>query len=90
MSYPTENGDRFTQPAASLWATWSPVGSDTCLFAEWFVIGRPANNVEHTQSVDFGVVQRLNARTAVDARAGFGLDDRADDFFTGVGISFLF
>jgi len=35
-------------------------------------------------------VQRLNRTTAIDARMGFGLDDRADDWFTGIGISFLF
>lgn len=90
VSYPTEDGDRFTQPAASLWTTWSPAASDTSVFAEWFVIGRPANNVEHSQSADVGVVHRLNDRTAIDARVGFGLDSRADDFFTGVGISLLF
>jgi hypothetical protein len=89
-SFPTENGDRFTQTAASLWTTWSAAGGDTSVFAEWFVVSEPANNVESTQSVGFGVVQRLSNTVAVDARVGFGLDDRADDFFTGIGISFLF
>jgi len=33
----------------------------------------------------------LTSRTVqLDARVGFGLDDEADDFFTGFGISFLF
>ncbi len=49
-----------------------------------------ANGIESSQSCDFGVVQRLADRIAVAARVGFGLDDRADDFFAGVGISFLF
>lgn len=90
VSYPTEAGDRFTQTSASLYTTFGLAGGDTTVFAEWYVIGRPANGVESSQSCDFGVVQRLSDRIAVDARAGFGLDDRADDFFAGVGISFLF
>lgn len=90
VSYPTESGDRFTQPALSLFATYGPPDSDTSFFAEWYLVGRPANGVAATQSVDAGVVHRLSPRTAVDARVGFGLDSRADDFFTGVGISFLF
>ena len=90
VSYPTEAGDRFTQTAVSLYATFTPSGADTCWFAEWYLVGRPANHVDATQSADFGVVQRLNRTTAIDARIGFGLDDRADDWFTGIGISFLF
>lgn len=90
VSYPTEDGDRFTQPAASLFATFGDPDSDTSYFAEWFVVGRPANGVEATQSMDFGVVHRLQPRIAIDARVGCGLDSRADDVFGGVGISFLF
>ncbi len=90
VSYPTEDGDRFTQTATSLYATVTPTGTDTCWFAEWYLVGRPANHVDATQSVDFGAVQRLNRTTAFDARIGFGLDARADDWFTGIGISFLF
>lgn len=90
VSWPTENGDRFTQTAASVWASVTGPGPDTSWFAEWYVVSEPANNVESTHSVDFGIVQRVDPRVAVDARVGFGLDDRADDFFTGIGISFLF
>jgi hypothetical protein len=90
VSFPTEDGDRFTQPAASLFATYGPPDADTSYFAEWFVIDRPAQGLDATQSVDFGIVHRLDDRTAIDARIGFGLDSRADDVFTGVGISFLF
>ncbi|MBL8751158.1 MAG: transporter [Planctomycetes bacterium] len=89
-SSPTEAGDRFTQTAASVWATVTGPGPDTSWFAEWYVVSEPANNVASTQSVDFGIVQRVDPRIAIDARAGFGLDDRADDWFTGVGLSFLF
>lgn len=89
-SWPTENGDRFTQTAASVWASVTGPAPDTSWFAEWYVVSRPANNVASTQSVDCGIVQRLSPRIAIDARVGFGLDDRADDFFTGIGLSFLF
>lgn len=89
-AYPTEAGDRFTQTAASVYATFAVPGPDTSWFVEWFLVARPANNVASTQSVDVGVVQRLSPTIAVDARIGCGLDDRADDVFGGVGISFLF
>lgn len=90
VAWPTENGDRFTQTAASVWASITGPGPDTSWFAEWYVVAEPANNVESTQSVGFGIVQRVDPGIAVDARVGFGLDVRADDVFTGVGISFLF
>jgi hypothetical protein len=32
----------------------------------------------------------LSRTVQLDARVGCGLNDEADDFFTGVGISFLF
>ena len=90
LGYPAEGGERFAQPAASLFTTFGPADSATSAFAEWFVVGRPSKGAPATQSVDGGIVHRLDDRTAVDARVGFGLDSRADDVFGGVGISFLF
>lgn len=90
VGYPTEHGDRFTQPAASLAVTLGQPTADTNLFAEWYWIGRPANLTAATQSVDFGVVHRLAPDLAIDGRVGCGLDSRADDVLAGFGISFLF
>lgn len=89
-SFPTESGDRFTQTAASVYATVTPVDSDTSGFGEWYVVTPYANNLDAAHSADFGVVQRLSRYTAIDARVGFGLNDAADDFFTGFGFSIFF
>jgi hypothetical protein len=67
-----------------------PAAPDTCLFAEWYVLSPYANHVGSAHNTDFGVIQRLTRTMAVDARVGFGLDQDADDFFTGVGFSVLF
>jgi hypothetical protein len=89
-SWPTESGERYRQTAASLYAFVTPSGGDTSWFAEWYVISPYSKDSGSAHHADFGVVQRLNRTTAIDARLGFGLDDDADDFFAGVGISFLF
>lgn len=89
-SYPTESGDRFSQTAASLYATASAADAGTSIFAEWYVVSPYSNEFEAAHSVDAGVVQRLGRTTAVDARVGLGLDSQADDWFTGLGFSVMF
>jgi hypothetical protein len=88
-AYPTEGGDRFTQTAASLYVTANS-SPDTCFFAEWYVVVPYANHLDPAHNADVGVIQRLSPDVAVDARVGFGLNDEADDFFSGVGVSFRF
>jgi hypothetical protein len=46
--------------------------------------------LDAAHNADLGLVQRVSRTVAVDAHVGFGLDDEADDFFAGAGISFLF
>ena len=37
-----------------------------------------------------GLLHLLSRTVQVDVRVGCGLDSNADDFFTGLGVSFLF
>lgn len=90
-SFPTESGERFTQTAASLYATVNPFDTtDTTFFGEWYVVSPYAKDTHAAHSLDAGVVQRVTATTAVDARIGLGLNEQADDLFAGVGFSVIF
>jgi hypothetical protein len=89
LAFPHENGDRFSQTAASIYGTWAP-RDGTTLFGEYYLLEPYAKDTQEAHNADFGVVHLLSSRVQIDARVGFGLNDAADDFFTGAGISFLF
>ena len=60
------------------------------LFVEYFVVGPRTKGTDATHSIDFGGAYLLNNRIRLDARLGFGINNQADNFFFGTGISFLF
>lgn len=88
-AYPHDGQDRFDQVAASVYGTWS-LDERTTLFAEYYVVTPYANGTGSAHTVDGGVLFLASRSAQLDARVGFGLDDEADDFFSGFGISFLF
>jgi hypothetical protein len=89
MTYATTSGSRFIQGAgsASLWYTAS---DHLSMFLEYFVIGPRTKGSDAAHSIDFGGAYLINNRLQLDARVGFGLNREADNFFVGVGVSFLF
>jgi len=84
---PAESFQRFHQ---SLVAFYS-VNKRTTLFYEWYVwmFTNAADN-RPTHYMDGGIIYLLTPNMQLDLRAGFGLSDRPDDFFTGVGYSVRF
>lgn len=89
VSYPHDGQERFDQVAASVYGTWS-LGERTTLYGEYYVVTPYANGTGPAHTVDGGVLFLASRTVQLDARVGFGLDDEADDFLTGLGISFLF
>lgn len=88
LAYPDDGEQRFAQSAASVCASCA-IDRFT-LFGEYFVVTPYANHTGPAHSLDAGLLYLVSRCVQVDARVGFGLDDEADDFFTGAGISFLF
>ncbi len=84
---PAESFQRFHQ---SLVAFYS-VNKRTTLFYEWYVwmFTNAADN-RPVHYMDGGILYLLTPNMQLDLRAGFGLSDRPDDFFTGVGYSVRF
>jgi hypothetical protein len=88
-SYSFDGVERFDQVAASAYGTCG-LGDRTSVFAEYFVVTPYANGTGPAHSAAGGVLFLVSRTVQLDARIGFGLNDEADDFFTGAGASFLF
>jgi len=89
VAFPSDDDGHFTQGQFSVYATWAAT-SKTSFFAEYYVLTPLSRDGGPAHSVDFGVLYLLTKRVQLDGRVGCGLNERADDFFAGVGISFLF
>jgi hypothetical protein len=61
------------------------------LFYEWYILmfTNAADN-RPTPFMDSGLLYQPTPNTQIDLRAGFGLSNRPDDFFTGAGFSWRF
>ena len=63
----------------------------TSLFYEWYIlIPADARETPVTSFMDGGVIYHPTPNTQLDLRAGFGLNGRPEDFFTGAGFSVRF
>lgn len=89
FAYPHDGQQRFDQVAASVYGTYM-LNDRASVFGEYYVVAPYANGTGPAHTVDGGVLFLASRTIQLDARVGFGLNDHADDFFAGVGISFLF
>lgn len=89
MTYATSGSQRFIQGIASASLSYS-ISDRLSVFGEYFVVGPHTKGTDAAHSLDFGGAFLLNNRIQLDARIGVGLNNQADNFFTGAGISFLF
>lgn len=91
IAWPTsgEGTDHFEQFQASIYVN-APLFDKCTGFAEYFVVTPNSDGGDAAHYADFGAVYLLTPRVQLDARVGFGLNNEADNFFAGVGVSFLF
>jgi len=84
---PADSFQRYHQSLVAFFA----VNKRTTLFYEWYVwmFTNAADN-RPVHYMDGGILYLLTPNMQLDLRAGFGLSDRPDDFFTGVGYSVRF
>jgi hypothetical protein len=89
VAYASTSGDRFVQGQGGVCVTYA-ANDKVSFFGEYFVFGPNAKGTDAAHYLDFGAAYLLTNRVQLDVRAGFGLNNQANNFFTGAGISFLF
>ncbi len=85
----TENDDRFFQGAASV-ALGISITERVGSYLEYYGFYPATDGSGPAHYLNGGVTYLINNNFQLDARVGFGLNDRADDFFTGAGFAVRF
>lgn len=86
---PSEDGRRFFQTAASVsaaFALFDGVGA----YVEYFGFYPNGRDSDCAHTANGGLTWQITDNLQLDCRAGVGLNEEADDFFTGVGFSIRF
>ena len=86
IAVPTDDGDRFVQSSASLSlaiALTDKLGT----YVEYFGFYPNAEGSDAAHFLNGGLTWLVDNNFQFDVRVGFGLNEEADDFFTGVGFS---
>jgi hypothetical protein len=81
-------GDPYLQLAQS-WTFNYRLTEPLHAYTEWYVIATDGADTNHTQNyADGGFTYLVNNDVQLDIRAGVGLNEAADDYFVGSGLSF--
>lgn len=86
LGVPTDEGRRFIQPAASVSLAFD-VLENAGAYVEYFGFYPAARDSGAAHTLNGGVSWRITERFQIDWRAGIGLNNEADDFFTGIGFA---
>lgn len=86
LGVPTDEGRRFVQSAASVSLAFD-VLENAGLYVEYFGFYPAATDAGAAHTFNGGLTWRITERFQIDWRAGIGLNDEAEDFFTGVGFA---
>jgi len=86
---PLDAGNRFVQASASLSAAFAltdRIGS----YVEYFGLYPNAEETDAAHSINGGFTYLMTNNFQLDWRIGFGVNEEADDFFTGLGFAWRF
>ncbi len=89
LGVPTEDGHRFVQSSASIslaMALTERIG----LYTEYFGFYPNADEADAAHYANGGLTFLITDNFQIDVRAGVGLNEEADDFFTGIGFAWRF
>lgn len=89
FSVPSDEGTRFFQSAASV-SLGVSLTDRLGAYVEYFGFYPDAEQSDSAHTVNGGFTYLVDTNFQVDIRAGFGLNEQADDFFTGVGFAWRF
>ncbi len=81
-----DEDDHFFQTSASLSLAYA-ITDRVGVYGEYFGFYPNAEHADAAHTLNGGVTYLVNNNVQLDWRAGVGLNEEADDFFTGVGIS---
>ncbi len=86
---PVEDGRRYVQSAASI-SLGVSLTERLGTYVEYFGIYHNTRESDCAHTVNGGFTYLINNNLQVDIRAGAGLNEEADDFFAGAGLSWRF
>ncbi len=89
FDFPVVDDERFLELSNSLAMAYS-LTEEVGAYIEYFGYYPDDTEIDTTTThyVNGGLTYLLNPNLQLDVRAGFGLNDAADDFFSGAGITF--
>lgn len=86
---PVEDSRRFVQTAASL-SLGVSLTEQLGTYVEYFGTYQNSRESDSAHSINAGFTYLITNNLQIDIRAGFGINEEADDFFTGTGLSWRF
>ena len=89
LAYSTDGGDRFFQTSGSISAAFS-ISDRAGAYVEYFGFYPNTERSDAAHTVNAGLTYLINNDFQIDCRIGVGLNEEADDFFTGVGFAWRF
>lgn len=90
MSIDPESNDKYLEFAQS-WTVGYSLTEKLGAFTEWFAFfPSGADSVKPAHYFDTGLAYQFTNNVQWDVRVGFGLNEAADDFFTGTGLVLRF
>jgi Putative MetA-pathway of phenol degradation len=89
LAYLSSSGDRFLQGQAGACVTYT-INDNWSVYGEYYVFGPNSKGTDAAHYLDAGAAYLITPRIQLDGRIGLGLNQEANNVFTGFGISFLF
>lgn len=89
VGYLTTGSERFVQGQAGVCLS-KTLNDEWSVYAEYYVFGPNSKGSDEAHYIDVGAAYLLTPRIQLDGRVGCGLNEEANNVFTGFGISFLF
>lgn len=86
LAVPRDAGGRFVQTSSSLSVAFA-LTDELGTYVEYFGFYPNANDSGAAHSLNNGFTYLITDNFQLDVRVGFGLNEEADDFFTGIGFS---
>ena len=86
FSGPTDAGDRFFQTSASLSVAFA-LTEELGAYIEYFGLYPNTEDTDAAHTINGGLTFLVHNDLQLDWRIGMGLNEEADDFFTGIGVS---
>lgn len=89
FAMPTTDGRRIFEPQSSVSVGYA-ISDEVGAYVEYFGFYPASGNNADTHYVNSGLTFLITDDFQIDVRAGAGLNDDSDDFFTGVGFAWRF